>query len=75
MYNIGSGFSSSLMDLLTAFNSVLSCNIQAEFAEARSGDVRDSLADISKAKSQLGYEPLMNLQRGLREVVEWMRAE
>ena len=75
VYNIGSGYSSSLMDLLTAFNSVLSCNIQAEFAEARSGDVRDSLADISKAKSQLGYEPLMNLQRGLREVVEWMRAE
>ena len=75
VYNIGSGYSSSLMDLLTAFNSVLSCNIQVEFAEARSGDVRDSLADISKARSQLGYVPLMNLRRGLREVVEWMRAE
>ena len=75
VYNIGSGYSSSLIGLLTALNAVLRCNIQAEFVEARSGDVRHSLADISKAQSQLGYVPSMDLQRGLREVVEWMRAE
>jgi len=75
VYNIGSGYSSSLIDLLTALNAVLSCNIQAEFVEARSGDVRDSLADISKAQSQLGYMSSMDLQRGLREIIEWMRAE
>lgn len=75
VYNIGSGRRSSLMDLLTALNSVLSSDIQAEFVEARAGDVRDSLADISKAQSELGYRPSMDLQRGLREVIEWMRAE
>ena len=75
VYNIGSGRRSSLMDLLTALNSVLSSDIQAEFVEARAGDVRDSLADISKAQSDLGYRPSMDLQRGLREVIEWMRAE
>ena len=75
VYNIGSGHSSSLIDLLKALNAVLSCNIQAEFVEARSGDVRDSLADISKAQSQLGYMSSMDLLRGLREIVEWMRAE
>ena len=63
------------MDLLTALNVVLGCNIQAEFVEARSGDVRDSLADISKAQSQLGYVPSIDLHRGLKEVIEWMRAE
>jgi UDP-glucose 4-epimerase len=75
VYNIGSGRRSSLMDLLTALNAVLSSDIQAEFVEARAGDVRDSLADISKAQSELGYRPSMDLQRGLREVIEWMRAE
>ena len=75
VYNIGSGRRSSLMDLLTALNSVLSSDIQAEFVEARAGDVRDSLADISKAQSELGYRPSIDLQRGLREVIEWMRAE
>ena len=75
VYIFGSGHSSSLMDLLTALNVVLGCNIQAEFVEARSGDVRDSLADISKAHSQLGYMPSIALQRGLKEVIEWMRAE
>ena len=75
VYNIGSGCRSSLMDLLTALNAVLSSDIQAEFVEARAGDVRDSLADISKAQSELGYRPSMDLQRGLREVIEWMRAE
>lgn len=75
VYNIGSGLRSSLLDLLTALNAVLSSDIQAEFVEARAGDVRDSLADISKAQSELGYRPSMDLQRGLREVIEWMRAE
>ena len=75
VYNIGSGRRSSLMDLLTALNAVLSSDIQAEFVEARAGDVRDSLADISKAQSELGYRPSMDLERGLREVIEWMRAE
>ena len=75
VYNIGSGRRSSLMDLLTALNAVLSSDIQAEFVEARAGDVRDSLADISKAQSELRYRPSMDLQRGLREVIEWMRAE
>ena len=75
VYNIGSGRRSGLMDLLTALNAVLSSDIQAEFVEARAGDVRDSLADISKAQSELRYRPSMDLQRGLREVIEWMRAE
>lgn len=75
VYNIGSGCSSSLLDLLAALNAVLSCDIRAEFVEARSGDVRDSLADISKARNELGYAPSTVLQDGLREVIEWMRAE
>lgn len=42
-------------------------------AAARPGDVRDSLADISKAERLLGYEPAVPFPEGLRRTVEWMR--
>jgi nucleoside-diphosphate-sugar epimerase len=43
--------------------------------EARPGDVRDSLADISKAKAILGYEPIVELEEGLRRTVDWYRTQ
>ena len=43
--------------------------------DARPGDVRDSLADISKAKAILGYEPTVGLEEGLRQTVEWYRTQ
>src|SRR5207302_680575 len=43
--------------------------------EARAGDVRDSQADITKAKRLLGYEPTISLEQGLRQTLDWCRAE
>jgi nucleoside-diphosphate-sugar epimerase len=39
--------------------------------ESRAGDVRDSLADISKAQDLIGYDPRVQLDEGLRRTVEW----
>ena len=44
---------------------------QLEHRDFRAGDVRHSLADISKAKNILGYEPLYNLEAGIRETMPW----
>ena len=44
---------------------------QPNYREFRAGDVRHSLADISKAKKLLGYEPSHTLQQGLTEAIEW----
>jgi UDP-N-acetylglucosamine 4-epimerase len=41
------------------------------FADFRAGDVRHSLADISKARTLLGYEPMHDVRAGLREAVGW----
>jgi UDP-N-acetylglucosamine/UDP-N-acetylgalactosamine 4-epimerase len=41
------------------------------FAKFREGDVRHSLADISKARALLGYEPTHDVRAGLREAVGW----
>ncbi|MDO9237002.1 MAG: SDR family oxidoreductase [Aquabacterium sp.] len=43
----------------------------AAFAPFRAGDVRHSLADISKARTQLGYEPTHDVRAGLAEAVRW----
>ena len=48
---------------------------QPIYDEPRAGDVRDSQADISKAKPLLGYEPIVGLEEGLRRTLDWCRAE
>ena len=37
----------------------------------RDGDIKDSLADISKARALIGYDPTHDLQKGLEEVIPW----
>ncbi len=46
-------------------------NIEAEYAPPRTGDVRDSLADLSLATSLLGYAPQVGLEEGLRSTIDW----
>lgn len=44
------------------------------YAPQRTGDIRDSLADIGQARALLGYEPVVDFREGLRRTVEWYRA-
>jgi dTDP-L-rhamnose 4-epimerase len=44
-------------------------------AKYREGDIRHCVADISKAKSLLGYEPQVSLERGMPELLSWVRAQ
>jgi UDP-glucose 4-epimerase len=41
--------------------------------EGRAGDVRDSLADLTRARHLLGYEPHVGLEEGLRRTIAWYR--
>ena len=74
VYNIGCGRSASLLDLVAALNRVLGTAIEPEFAPARPGDVRISLADITRAQRELGYEPVVHFEEGLEQTLAWMRA-
>ena len=75
IYNIGSGHSTDLLKLLSILNGILGTGIIPEMASVRAGDIRDSLADISSARKELGYEPSADLEYGLARVVDWMRQE
>ena len=48
---------------------------QPELRPPRAGDVRDSQADITRARELLGYEPIVSFEEGLRQTVDWYRAE
>jgi UDP-glucose 4-epimerase len=73
--NVACGTRISLNELLRVMNTVVGTHLQAIYKDERAGDVRDSQADISKAKAILDYTPLVALEEGLRHTLEWCRTE
>ena len=73
--NVACGTRISLNELLRVMNAVVGTKAQAIYKEPRSGDVRDSQADITKAKTLLGYTPIVGLEEGLRHTLDWCRRE
>ena len=67
-FNIGTGKSITINRLAESIMAVLNKNLYPIFKQARVGDVKDSLADISRAKS-FGYTPKYDLQKGLIETI------
>jgi nucleoside-diphosphate-sugar epimerase len=73
--NVATGGRISLNELLQVLNGIVGVDIKPIFAAPRAGDVRDSQADISKARRLLGYAPSVGLEDGLRLTLAWCRAE
>ena len=73
--NVATGGRISLNELLRTMNNILGTDIHAIYLDVRAGDVRDSQADITKARQLLGYQPLIRLEEGLRHTIEWCREE
>jgi UDP-glucose 4-epimerase len=73
-FNIGCGTRTSLNLLIEKLNAILCTSIVANYEPTRKGDVRDSLADVSKAEKMLGYFPIISLETGLQRVVDWYGA-
>lgn len=71
VFNIACGATTSLLDLVAMLNEALGTYIEPEFLPPRAGDIRDSYADISKARSILGYEPVAPVAEGVRRAVAW----
>lgn len=72
-FNIACGESLDLLQLVAAINRVLGTKIEAIFDPPRAGDVRDSLADITRAQQVLGYKPVVDFDEGLRRSIEYYR--
>lgn len=73
-YNVACGERISLLDLAAAINRLTGSQVGPCHAPPRAGDIRHSLADISKAERALGYRPAVDLEAGLARTIEAMRA-
>jgi nucleoside-diphosphate-sugar epimerase len=74
VFNVATNGRISLNELLATLNKIFGTSIEPIYKDARTGDVRDSQADISKAGTLLGYKPIVSLEEGLRETVKWFTA-
>jgi len=72
-FNIGTGTRTSLVDLLCAMAKSLGVHAAPIHADERPGDIRDSVADITRACEILGYEPSVELGEGLERTLAFER--
>jgi UDP-glucose 4-epimerase len=71
VFNIACGERVSLKEVVQILNTILNKDIKPIFKENRVGEVKHSLADISKARNIIGYEPKYKFAEGIRRTVEW----
>jgi UDP-glucose 4-epimerase len=71
VYNVGTGRSVTVLELVAALNRALGTNLEPTFGPSRTGDVRYSRADITRTRDDLGYDPTMSFEEGLRRTVAW----
>ena len=65
----------SLNRLFATMRDLVGSRVNVSYGPVRSGDVRDSQADITRAREILGYKPIVSFEEGLRQTLEWYRAE
>ena len=74
VYNIGGGSRVSLGDVFEMLARVSGRRLEIEHQPAQKGDMRDTYADTSRARADLGFEPSVDLETGLRAMFTWMEA-
>ena len=72
--NVANGRTTSLIRLIELLNEYLGTSVLPKFEPARIGDVHDSLADITKAQSILGYQPPVSFEDGLKRSIEYYQS-
>ncbi|MFN8007963.1 MAG: SDR family oxidoreductase [Terriglobia bacterium] len=75
MYNVACGQSVTLNQVVKSLNNLLGTNIPSNFGPPRTGDIRHSLADISRAAHDLNYSPVVQFEAGLKLTVDWYRTK
>lgn len=73
VFNVAVGERSTINNVYNILAELTNSTLKPNYREARAGDIRDSLADISKANSMLGYIPSVSLQEGLKRTLEWFK--
>jgi len=75
VFNIACGRQITLNDLADQIMKVVGIKMDKVYESPRTGDIKDSLADISSAREKLGYDPKFDLNSGLRETIKWFQKD
>jgi dTDP-L-rhamnose 4-epimerase len=74
--NVGSGRSVTVNEIARSLGTVLGVDVEPEVTgKFRAGDIRHCFADISKARTLLGYQPDVELEDGMRELAAWLETQ
>jgi UDP-glucose 4-epimerase len=72
VYNIGGGSRVELLDVFELIRLVTGRPLKIERLDAQRGDMRDTYADTTRARTDLGFAPTVTLEQGLRAQHEWI---
>ena len=75
VFNVGTGNSHTLNDLYSALASILGFSSAVKYGAVRPGDIPHSLADITRARTELGYSPTVDFRTGLESTAAWYLKE
>jgi UDP-glucose 4-epimerase len=73
VFNVACGDRITVNSMLQQINHIVGKDIAAIYSDPRSGDIKHSQADITRAKEHLGYSPRVSFEEGLRRTVQWYR--
>ena len=74
VYNIGGGSRVSVNQVLRLIEQVVGKPVTIAREDAQKGDMRDTYAETTRARRDLGFTPTVTLEEGLRAQFEWMKA-
>jgi UDP-glucose 4-epimerase len=75
VFNVATGMRVNLNETFGLLKKLTGYSGNVRYGPEREGDVKHSLADIARAERQLGYQPKVDFEEGLRRTVEWYRGE
>jgi UDP-glucose 4-epimerase len=73
VFNVGTASATSVNDVLKALEATIGRRITIRYEETKGGEVKDTLADIDRARTFLGFKPSTSLRDGLGKQVQWQR--
>lgn len=72
VYNVGCGKRTTLVEVASLIEKAARTTVERSHASPRSGDIKESVADIARARADLGYAPAVDVDEGLRRLVEYV---
>jgi UDP-glucose 4-epimerase len=73
VYNVACGKRTTLVELASLIERAAGRSVERTFAEPRAGDIKESVADVRRAQAELGYTPVVDVEDGLKRLVQYVR--